>query len=152
MNILEVFILVVTIILTWQLMYFFVVREGRFQKWRLRKSIETIHRYIKNNTHNGSLPVALTFTYRKKSFDVGIIEERLNSSYKYYQLFINGEGVAKYHCLMHDVLISHYLESTAKRNLNEVIQIINAGRKYLDRLDRERYKVLAAEQEEKSFF
>lgn len=137
---------------TWQLMHFFVMDDGRVQKWRLRKSVESIRRYIRNNIIQGGLPTALTITYRNKTFEIGILEEEVNYYYKYYHIFINGDDAAKYHCLKHCFLNSYQLEMFNGRHSDEVAAILHAGNKYLKKLDKVANKGKVPAWKEKSYF
>jgi hypothetical protein len=139
-------------ITTWQLMWFFFIDDGRVQKWRLRKSVDAIRRYIKNNIIQGGLPTALTITYRNKTFEIGILEEEVNYYYKYYHIFINGDDAAKYHCLKHCCLNSYQLEMLNGRWSHEVTEILHAGRKHLKKLERAADKNAIPEYKEKSYF
>jgi hypothetical protein len=143
---------IVSSLITWQLMWFFLFDEGRIQKWRLRKSIETIRKYISDNIKEGGLPFALTVTYRNRVFEVGILEEKVNSVYKYYHIFINGEDVAKYHCLNHVCLNSYYFEKTSRRDPTEICKILHAGNKYLKRLEKETTEMKIPEWKANSYF
>jgi hypothetical protein len=123
---------IVSSLITWQLMWFFLFDEGRIQKWRLRKAIDNIRDYIEEH----GLHTEFKVNYKNRTFAIGIIEEEVNRIYKFYDIFINGEAVARYHCLQHDFLNSYYFEKTSVRHTKEVIEILHAGNKVLKRQKR----------------
>lgn len=137
MNLVEWLLMIAQTLVIWQLMWFFVFNEGRVHKWRLYKSCNVIRDYIKKNTEDGHCPIEVPFTYKNVMFRVGIIKSEVNHNYKIYEIFINGEDVAKYHCLSHDMLNSYYFEKTSKRDPDEVAKILHRCAKHIKKLERE---------------
>lgn len=137
---------------SWQLMWFFFIEDGRVRKWRLRKTVENIRRYISSNILEGGRPFALSFNYKNKHFEIGILEENVNYYYKYYHIFINGDDAAKYHCLKHTFLTSYHLEMLNGRWSSEVIELLHAGNKQLKKLEKAANKGAVPEWKEKSYF
>lgn len=126
-----------TIFIFYWLVNFFIADEGRFQKWRLRKALDNIVSYIDANTEGSHPPIVVSFMFKKRNFEVGVLENKVNRHYRCHQLFINGEEVACYHCLEHLFTYSCYLENTSSRSMEEVISIVHAANKYTKKLEKE---------------
>lgn len=139
-------------ITTWQLMWFFFIDDGRVQKWRLRNAIDNIRFYIKEHTEEGCIPIAVSVPYRKKEFSIGILKTEVNYRYSFFQIFINGEEVAKYHCLKHTFLNSYLFETLNGRWSGEVVAILHACNKHLKKLDKAANKDKIPAWKEKSYF
>lgn len=120
-----------------QLVYFFYFDEGRVQKWRLRKSIDSIINYCSSATEPGCIRAQVSFVYKGKRFDVGIFDKDVNYYYKLFDIYINGEHDAEYHCLKHSCLKSYTLCMHNNRSSSEVIKLIHAAAKQVNRLEKE---------------
>lgn len=121
-----------------QLIYFFYFDAGRMQKWRLRNAIDNVSRYLENERveNDKLLRGEVSFYYRNRKFNLGIIEHRENNVYRIYEIFINGEDVAKYHCMQHEYLRTYYFEKTSRRDPTEVIKIIHAANKHVKKIEK----------------
>ena len=62
------------------IMRFFFYSDGRIQKWRLRKAIDSIRAYIEEH----GLHTEFKVNYKTRTFAIGIIEEEVNRIYKFY--------------------------------------------------------------------
>lgn len=122
-----------------QLMYFFYFDTGRYQKRRLRNAVDHIGRYLDNECieNDKLLRGEVSFYYRNRKFNLGIIEHKENNVYKIYEIFINGEDVAKYHCMQHECLRTYYFEITSGRDASEVIKIIHAANRQVRKIEKE---------------
>lgn len=120
-----------------QLTYFFCFDTGRIQKWRFRNAVDHVLGYINDNTAEGHPNCEVSFIYKNKKFNIGIIKKDICYHYKQYLLFINGEDVATYHCLKHDVLNTYYFDKTSRRDPSEIIKILHAASKHLKSLEKE---------------
>lgn len=145
------FILAVNFVI-FQLMYFFYFDTGRVQKWRLRKALDSVNKYINNNTAEGHCRCEVSFIYKNKKFSVGIIKKDISYHYKQYLLFINGEDVATYHCLVHDTLNTYYFDKTSRRDPNEIIKIFYAASKHVKKLEKETIEKRVPEWKADSYF
>lgn len=120
-----------------QLIYFFYFDEGRVQKWRLRKSIDSIIDYCSRITKEGDIRAQVHFVYKSKVFDIGIFDKDINYYYKLFDIYVNGEHDAEYHCLKHTCLRSYQLCTHHNRSSSEVIKLIHAAAKYVKKLEKE---------------
>lgn len=120
-----------------QLVYFFYFNEGKVQKWRLRKSIDRIIDYCNSITKDGDIRAQVHFVYKGKVFDVGIFDKDVNYHYKLFDIYVNGEHDAEYHCLRHSSLNSYQLYTYHNRDSNEVIKLIHAAAKSVKKLEKE---------------
>lgn len=149
----ETFLLFVGVtFVTWQLMYFFCFEEGRVQRRRQYNAVKNIHKYGSDKIAEDSKRSTLAFNYKKKHFEIDIVEEKVNYHYKYYHIFINGAEAAKYHRLKHCFINSYELETLNRRWSSEVIELIHAGNKHLKRLNRELNKNSVPDWKEHSYF
>lgn len=146
------FIFACAVFAMWQLMWFFFFDCGRIQKWRLRKSIDVVAKYIKYNTKQGTPPAQFTFLYKNKEFKVSIVETEVNWHYRNYQISINGEHVATYHCLKHMFLNSYCLESTSHRDMGEVTRLLQVAKKRINKLEQETVEKKTPFWQENSYF
>lgn len=147
------FIWAATSFITWQLLYFFVYDCGRIQRWRLRRALDNIVSFIKDNTAAGRPPIELTFCYKNKKFGVGVLEKEIEYSvYKTYEIFINGDAAAKLHCLEHLFSNSYRMVTVNNRHEDEIIKIIHACNKYLKKLEKELNKDKVPEWKANSYF
>jgi hypothetical protein len=135
-----------------QLTYFFYFDTGRIQKWRFRNAVDRVLGYINDNTAEGHPPCEVSFIYKNKKFNVGVIKKTVNYHYTKYLLFINGEDVATYHCLKHDTLNTYYFEKTSRRDPSEIIKIFRAASKHLKRLEKETTEKRIPEWKADSYF
>lgn len=120
-----------------QLVYFFYFNEGRVQKWRLRNSIDRIIDYCSSITKEGGIRAQVHFVYKSKVFDVGIFDKEVNYHYKLFDIYVNGEHDAEYHCLRHGLLNSYQLHTYHNRDANEIIKLIHAAAKSVKKLEKE---------------
>ena len=145
------FIIAVDLVI-FQLVYFFCFDSGRVQKWRLYNAVAHVNKYIDDNRAEGDRHCEVSFIYKNKKFNVGVIKESLNNHYEKYLIFINGEDVATYHCLKHDTLNTYYLNKASRRNLDEVIEIIHAANKQVKKLEKETTEKKVPEWKAESYF
>lgn len=136
-NFLEWLLILAVNLAIFQLMYFFYFDEGRMQKWRLRNSIDRIIGYCNSITKDGGIRAQVHFVYKGKVFDVGIFDKDLNYCYKLFDIYVNGEHDAEYHCLKHDCLRSYQLCTHNNRSSLEVIKLIHAAAKHVKKLEKE---------------
>jgi hypothetical protein len=136
-NFLEGLLITAINLTIFQLMYFFYFDEGRVQKWRLRKSIDSIINYCSSITKAGDIRAQVHFVYKGKVFDVGIFDKDVNYHYKLFDIYVNGEHDAEYHCLKHDCLRSYKLCTHNNRSSTEVIKLIHAAAKKVKKLEKE---------------
>lgn len=136
-NFLELLLILAVNFAIFQLMYFFYFDEGRMQKWRLRNSIDCIIGYCDSITKDGDIRAQVHFVYKGKVFDVGIFDKDLNYCYKLFDIYVNGEHDAEYHCLKHDCLRSYRLCTHNNRSSSEVIKLIHAAAKHVKKLEKE---------------
>lgn len=120
-----------------QLVYFFYFNEGKIQKWRLRNSIDRIIEYCDSNTKDGSIRAQVHFVYKGKVFDIGIFDKDINYHYKLFDIYVNGEHDAEYHCLRHSSLNSYKLHTYHNRDANEIIKLIHAAAKKVKKWEKE---------------
>lgn len=136
-NFLEWLLIVAVDLAIFQLMYFFYFDEGRMQKWRLRNSIDRIIGYCSSITKEGDIRAQVHFVYKGKVFDVGIFDKDVNNRYKLFDIYVNGEHDAEYHCLKHDCLRSYTLCTHNNRSASEVRKLIHAAAKHVKKLEKE---------------
>ena len=137
-----------------QLIYFFYFDVGRMQKWRLRNAIDNVSRYLENERveNDKLLRGEVSFYYRNRKFNLGIIEHRENNVYRIYEIFINGEDAAKYHCMQHECLRTYYFEITSGRDASEVIKIIHAANRQVRKIEKEKADHKVPEWKANSYF
>lgn len=120
----------------WWAFLTFVNDNSRFQKNRLRKSIDNIYSYIMANTKESHPPIEFNIIHKNKKFAIGIIKDEVNYHYYNYRIFINGEEAGVFHILRHTCLNSYHLESVNKRHCDEVTSILHAGNKVLKQMSK----------------
>jgi hypothetical protein len=112
----------------------FLTYDSRYQKYRLRKSIEEIACWVDEHTSVGTQPAQFDLVYKNKNFKIGTVVEKVNYHYTLYRIFINGEEAGNYHRLQHDILNSYYFDSVNRRDEFEVRAIIEATSKAIKKL------------------
>ncbi len=107
----------------------FCMDDSRFQKIRVRKSLERIYTYALDRKEPGHIQPEVDVTYKNKQFKVGVFKDNVNSQYAKYDIYINGELAGHYHRLAHDIVCSYYFEEENHRSKDEVIAIVHAASK-----------------------
>lgn len=116
-------------IIIWHIFAIFCMDDSRFQKIRVRKSLERIYNYALDRKEPGHVQPEVDVTYRNKQFKVGVFKDNVNSQYAIYDIYINGELAGHYHRLAHDIVCSYYFETENHRSKDEVIAIVHAASK-----------------------
>ena len=132
----ELCIMFVPGILVWHIFFIFFMSDGRYQKYRVRKSLENIHRYQLDHKGDKTVPPEVSVTFKNRNFKVGVIKTDSNRQYSTYRIFINGEEAGVYHRLEHCVLSSYYFEEQNHRMSHEVVGILHAASKKIKREER----------------
>ena len=114
-------------IMIWHIFAIFCMDDSRFQKVRVRKSLERIYTYALDITGPGHIQSEVEVTYKNKQFKVGVFKDSVNSQYAKYDIYINGELAGHYHRLAHDIVCSYYFEEENHRRKDEVIAIVHAA-------------------------
>jgi hypothetical protein len=109
-------------------MFFFFMPDSRYQKHRIRKSLDYISRSIADTAVAKRAVPAIEIIYKNRRFAVGLVHKEVNSVYSYYEIYINGELAANYHRMRHNFFGSYYrFEEVNNRHRNEVTAIVHAA-------------------------
>ena len=140
---------------SWQLMWFFCLEEGRVQRWRLRRALDNIAAYLEKEKEakDTVVPQELTFYFKNKKFSIGLFKRDVEYLvYKTYDIYINGDEAARLHCLQHTFLNSYRMKTANNRHEDEIIKIILAGNKSLKKLQKETTEKKIPSWKENSYF
>ena len=107
----------------------FIDSDSKYQKWKLRKSLDRIYERLTWSRQDGIKYPEVSFTYKNRNFNVSIHKKDLTSCYCTYTIYINGDEAGCYHKLKHLFLNSYYFEPLNKRDKLEVIKIMHACNK-----------------------
>ena len=132
----ELCIMFVPGILVWHIFFIFFMSDGRYQKYRVRKSLENIYKYQLDHKGDRTVPPEVCVTFKNRNFKVGIVKTDSNRQYSTYRIFINGDEAGIYHRLEHFVLSSYYFEEQNHRLSHEVVAILHAASKKIKREER----------------
>ena len=113
--------------------------DSKYQKRRLKKSIERIYKRIvslNEYSHDGVRFHEVKVIYRNREFMVGLHKEEPNNRYTTYELFINGEAAGKLHIVGDCCTSAYYFEVLNKRDKCEVMSIIHACAKEVNKLEK----------------
>lgn len=119
--------------------HLFVSDDSRYQKYRVRKSIDRIYKYIvfQNKAYKDGLKFSeVKVIYKNREFNVGIHVHKYNSHYSYYTIYINGDEAANYHMLSHLFGTYYDYEVLNKKPKHEVISIVRAAAKEVKKIEK----------------
>ena len=114
-------IIVLPMVIMLHFIFLFVDHNSKFQKGKLKKSLESIYCHLKERNENAH---------------DGIRFHELKHSYHYttYSIFINGDEAGQLHRIGDCCYNQYYFETQNHREQVEVMDIINAGAKEVKRL------------------
>jgi hypothetical protein len=118
--------------LIWHVFAIFIFEDSRYQKHRLRKSLERIYKHftVDGSRKSSDIRFELKLIHRNKKFTIGLTKEVVNEHYCTYTIFINGSAAGCYHQLTHGCGgHTYFFEELNHRHKTEVIDIIHAGSK-----------------------
>ena len=113
----ELCVMFVPGILVWHIMFIFFLQDSRFQKYRFRKSLEALYE---------SAYDSFDIIHKNRKFNVEVDRKKVNDTYSYYEIYVNGSLAATYHQLQHTYLNSYFFREENKRHRDEVESIIRA--------------------------
>lgn len=130
-------------VLFFHYIFLFVDDGSKFQKNRLRKSIEEIYKHVvmMNETyHDGIKFHEFRLIYKNREFFIGIHKKELNNRYTTYSIFINGDDAGVFHQVGDCCTRQYYFEAANKRCKYEVAEIIRAAAKEVRKQNKEACK------------
>lgn len=116
----------------WQLAMHFCGTGSPRQMKKLANALRRIYNHIDKNTEYGHPPIEYKFTYRNINFAIGVLQEKVDR-YTKYRVFINGDEAGCLHELYGFATYKYYFEALNNRPEDEVVAIIYAAFKQLDK-------------------
>jgi hypothetical protein len=126
-------------------LFLFVDEDSRYQKKKFKKSLERIFDYLASMTKAGDRYPIIKVIYKNKEFAIGIYKKEHNYRYTTYDIFINGDEAGTFHILGDCCKKYYYFETMNNRYKHEVMDIVRAGAKEINKRDKERNKAVARE-------
>lgn len=126
-------------ILGWHIIWLVLDHNSKFQKKRLRKSLDLVYDYIKTldkAVHDGIKFHEVKVIHKNREFNIGIYKKEHNFRYTTYEIFINGEEAGILHRVGDCCTSYYYFERQNNREQYEVMEIVNAGAKKVKKLNR----------------
>ena len=133
-------------VLFFHYIFLFVDDGSRFQKNRLRKSIEEIYKHIvlMNETCcDGVKFHEFRLIYKNREFFIGIHKKELSNRYTTYSIFINGDEAGMFHQVGDCCSRQYYFEALNKKCKYEVTEIMHAAAKEVRKQNKESTKKVA---------
>ena len=130
-------IIVLPMVIMLHFIFLFVDHNSKFQKGKLKKSLEGIYCHLKErneNAHDGIRFHELKVIYKNREFLIGVIKKEHSYHYTTYSIFINGDEAGQLHRIGDCCYNQYYFETQNHREQVEVMDIINAGAKEVKRL------------------
>ena len=127
---------IIPTILVLHFIYWFLDDNSKYQKHKLRSSLEQIFKYIASITKEGDRYPEVKVIYKNKEFAIGIYKKEHNFRYTTYEIFINGDKAGMFHIVGDYCCHYHYFETDNNRYKFEVMAIIHAGAKEVKKLNK----------------
>ena len=125
-----------SVIVMAHLLGLFIDSDSKYEKWKLRKSLDRIYDRLNKSKQAGIKYPEVSFIYKNRNFSVGIYKKDFNNHYCTYTIYINGAEAGCYHKLEHLFLNSYYFESINRRDRLEVIKIVHACNKVVKKMNK----------------